>query len=201
MRLTEVLDEKMKVRKETEKEIAEKEEAAIELVKALFLYYGVKTDDLEFKAEMISYPERIRVFIRPRGFQERVGWPRPFVNVDFNSLPKLDGVFSELTDPRRYRREDQCRTSYKLKNCQIVILWDNRRAKTFASPGAALCSSDRRADFAFFLSKFARLGFIIRFSLKKKKKGKLKKLLMEHGFRIVKVTQERIYVSLEGYDA
>jgi len=120
MRLTEVLDEKMKVRKETEKTIAEKEEAAIGLVKALFLYYGVETDDLEFKAQMMSCPERIRVFIRPRGFEERLGWPRPFVDINFNSFPKLDKVLFELTDPRRYRREGECRTSYMLKNCQIV---------------------------------------------------------------------------------
>jgi hypothetical protein len=111
MRLTEILNEKIEEiieeEKEKERRTKQKQEAAIEVVRALFHFYGFETDDLVFKAGQIDHLERIWVYVGLRGFQVRYGWTLPHIVINFSQLPTLEDICSALTNPERWRKEKE----------------------------------------------------------------------------------------------
>jgi len=110
MRLTEILDKKIEEiiqeKEEKERRTRQKQEAAIEIAKALFHFHDIETDDLTFKAGQLDHFERIWVYVGLKGFQVRYGWALPHIVIDFSQLPALEEISSALTDPERWRKED-----------------------------------------------------------------------------------------------
>jgi len=109
MRLTEILEKKIEEiieeNKEKERRAKQKQEAAIEIVKALFHFYDIETDDLEFKTGQIDHLQRIWVYVGLKGFQVKYGWTLPHIVIDFSKLPTLEDISSALTNPERWRKE------------------------------------------------------------------------------------------------
>jgi len=111
MRITKVLNEKIEriieENKERERRTKQRKQAAVEVVKGLFRFYDIETDDLNFSAGDIDHLKRIKVYISPKGFRGKLGWTYPYIEINFNELPTLDEVSSALTNPERWIEEER----------------------------------------------------------------------------------------------